>query len=122
MTWKTVLDLALKPKSHLGQDLDQYDIIFLAQNVSAVQLRPVCLLNSLYVRKGITPKYDLVKNDGQTFTCYLSVGELEATGCGQSKKKAKHTAAKSMMGQLNPMQQQSTQALQHFTGLNILHL
>merc|ERR1719273_1587252 len=70
---------------------------------------PVSLLQELYVRKGITPKYDLVQIEGAvhepTFKYRVSVGELIATGCGQSKKKAKHTAAKSMLDKLIALQQ-----------------
>jgi len=70
---------------------------------------PVSLLQELYVRKGITPKYDLVQIEGAvhepTFKYRVSVGELLATGCGQSKKKAKHTAAKQMLDKLIALQQ-----------------
>ena len=68
---------------------------------------PVSLLQELYVRKGITPKYDLVQIEGAvhepTFKYRVSVGDLIATGCGQSKKKAKHTAAKAMLDKLMTM-------------------
>merc|ERR1739838_394992 len=70
---------------------------------------PVSLLQELYVRRGITPKYDLVQIEGAvhepTFKYRVSVGELLATGCGQSKKKAKHTAAKQMLDKLIALQQ-----------------
>merc|ERR1712018_150388 len=70
---------------------------------------PVSLLQELYVRKGITPKYDLVQIEGAvhepTFKYRVTVGELVATGCGQSKKKAKHTAAKAMLDKLIALQQ-----------------
>ena len=69
------------------------------------------------MRRGVTPKYDLVQIEGQvhepTFkyrgklkyermlnfkwlirNLSVTVGEFVATGCGQSKKKAKHSAAK----------------------------
>ena len=74
---------------------------------------PVSLLQELYVRKGITPKYDLVQIEGAvhepTFKYRVTVGELVATGCGQSKKKAKHTAAKAMLDKLIAVNnQQST--------------
>ena len=76
---------------------------------------PVSLLQELYVRKGITPKYDLVQIEGAvhepTFKYRVTVGELVATGCGQSKKKAKHTAAKAMLDKLIAVNnQQSTTA------------
>jgi len=65
---------------------------------------PVSLLQELYVRRGITPKYDLVQIEGAvhepTFKYRVTVGEFVATGCGQSKKKAKHCAAKSILDKL----------------------
>ena len=78
-------------------------------NANSGPKTPVSLLQELYVRKGITPKYDLVQIEGAvhepTFKYRVSVGDLVATGCGQSKKKAKHTAAKSMLDKLIAMQQ-----------------
>ncbi|XP_023338419.1 RISC-loading complex subunit TARBP2 [Eurytemora carolleeae] len=65
---------------------------------------PVSLLQELYVRRGITPKYDLVQIEGAvhepTFKYRVTIGEFVATGCGQSKKKAKHSAAKSILDKL----------------------
>lgn len=65
---------------------------------------PVSLLQELYVRRGITPKYDLVQIEGAvhepTFKYRVTVGEFVATGCGQSKKKAKHCAAKAILDKL----------------------
>ena len=50
------------------------------------------------MRRGLTPKYDLVQIEGAvhepTFKYRVTIGEFVATGCGQSKKKAKHSAAK----------------------------
>ena len=68
---------------------------------------PVSLLQELYVRKGITPKYDLVQIEGAvhepTFKYRVTVGDLVSTGCGQSKKKAKHSAAKAMIEKLKAL-------------------
>lgn len=67
----------------------------------AMAKTPVSLLQELYVRRGITPKYDLVQIEGAvhepTFKYRVTVGEFVATGCGQSKKKAKHCAAKAVL-------------------------
>ena len=61
-------------------------------------------MQELYVKRGITPKYDLVQIEGAvhepTFKYRVTVGDFVATGCGQSKKKAKHTAAKSMLDKI----------------------
>ncbi len=79
----------------------------------SVPKTPVSLLQELYVRKGITPKYDLVQIEGAvhepTFKYRVTVGDLVATGSGQSKKKAKHTAAKSMLDRLRQTASQQQQ-------------
>jgi len=78
-------------------------------NLANVPKTPVSLLQELYVRKGITPKYDLVQIEGAvhepTFKYRVSVGEVVATGCGASKKKAKHEAAKNILTKLKAAQQ-----------------
>jgi len=69
---------------------------------------PVSLLQELYVRRGLTPKYDLVQIEGAvhepTFKYRVTIGEFVATGCGQSKKKAKHSAAKAILDKLKGAQ------------------
>ena len=47
----------------------------------------------------MTPKYDM-KTEGQAHKCRVKVSEFVATGCGQSKKKAKHSAAKAILDML----------------------
>ena len=73
---------------------------------------PVSILQELYVRKGITPKYDLVQIEGAvhepTFKYRVTVGDLVSTGCGQSKKKAKHSAAKAMIEKLKALSTSQT--------------
>eukprot|EP00092_Neocalanus_flemingeri_P038031 GFUD01041400.1.p1 GENE.GFUD01041400.1~~GFUD01041400.1.p1 ORF type:complete len:356 (-),score=137.13 GFUD01041400.1:30-1097(-) len=65
---------------------------------------PVSLLQELYVRCGQTPKYDLVQIEGAvhepTFKYRVTIGQFVATGSGQSKKKAKHSAAKAILDKL----------------------
>jgi len=62
---------------------------------------PVSLLQELCMRRGISPKYDLLQIEGQvhepTFVYRVTVGEYTASGSGQSKKKAKHAAAKAVL-------------------------
>jgi len=69
---------------------------------------PVSLLQELYVRRGLTPKYDLVQIEGAvhepTFKYRVTIGDFVATGCGQSKKKAKHSAAKAILDKLKGAQ------------------
>ena len=75
---------------------------------SAVPKTPVSLLQELYIRRGVTPKYDLVQIEGAvhepTFKYRVTVGEFVATGTGQSKKKAKHTAAKAVLEKIRQCQ------------------
>ena len=66
---------------------------------------PVSLLHELCLKRGIQPQFDLVQIEGAahkpTFKYRVSAGEFVATGCGQSKKQAKHTAAESMLDQIS---------------------
>lgn len=70
---------------------------------------PVSLLQEVYVRRGMTPQYDLVQVEGEvhqpTFKYRVTVGRTLATGCGHSKKKAKHCAAKIMLDKLKHLEQ-----------------
>ena len=71
---------------------------------------PVSLLNNLYMRQGLTPKYELVQTGlgiGD-FIYRVTIGELEAMGCGQSKRKAKHSAAKSILEKIKELEQLCT--------------
>lgn len=65
---------------------------------------PISLLQELCARRGITPKYDLLSIEGAvhepTFVYRVTVNEIIATGMGQSKKKAKHAAAKAVLDKL----------------------
>ncbi|XP_044160256.1 RISC-loading complex subunit tarbp2-like [Bufo gargarizans] len=58
---------------------------------------PISLLQEYGTRVGKTPVYDLLKAEGQAhqpnFTFRVSVGEINCTGQGPSKKAAKHKAA-----------------------------
>lgn len=62
---------------------------------------PVSLLQELCMRRGISPKYDLLQIEGAvhepTFVFRVTVGEFSANGSGQSKKKARHAAAKAVL-------------------------
>ncbi|XP_046651849.1 RISC-loading complex subunit tarbp2-like [Daphnia pulicaria] len=75
-----------------------------AEGMEGAAKTPVSLLQELYVKKGINPKYDLIQIEGAihepTFKYRVSVGELVAMGSGQSKKKAKHAAAKAVLDKI----------------------
>ena len=72
---------------------------------------PAALLQEFCVRKGIKLEYYELQKEGAdhepTFKYLVTVGELMATGSGQSKKMAKRAAAKAMLDKLNAEQQQS---------------
>ncbi|KAM8974925.1 RISC-loading complex subunit TARBP2 isoform 2-T2 [Pelodytes ibericus] len=62
---------------------------------------PISLLQEYGTRIGKTPVYDLLKAEGQAhqpnFTFRVSVGDINCTGQGPSKKSAKHKAAEVAM-------------------------
>ncbi|XP_013380589.1 RISC-loading complex subunit tarbp2-like [Lingula anatina] len=71
---------------------------------------PISLLQEICTKRGITPQYDLIANEGAvhepTFVFRASAGGFTGTGKGPSKKKAKHNAARAVLNQM--MGQSST--------------
>lgn len=65
---------------------------------------PISYLQELCTKRGITPTYDLIANEGAvhepTFVFKVTAGEFIGTGKGPSKKKAKHNAAMSVLKQM----------------------
>ncbi|UYV66142.1 TARBP2, partial [Cordylochernes scorpioides] len=65
---------------------------------------PISMLQELCARHDLTPDYKMVSVEGQvhqpTFIFRVAVGESSATASGQSKKKAKHAAARRVLEQL----------------------
>ncbi|XP_021375211.1 RISC-loading complex subunit tarbp2-like [Mizuhopecten yessoensis] len=65
---------------------------------------PISFLQELCTKRGITPQYDLLANEGAVhepvFIMRVTVGDIIATGKGTSKKKAKHAAAQSALNQI----------------------
>ncbi|XP_041097576.1 RISC-loading complex subunit tarbp2 isoform X2 [Polyodon spathula] len=65
---------------------------------------PISLLQEYGTRIGKTPVYDLLKAEGQAhqpnFTFRVTVGDINCTGQGPSKKAAKHKAAEASLKQL----------------------
>lgn len=65
---------------------------------------PISYLQELCTKRGITPQYDLVANEGAvhepTFIMRVTVGDISANGKGSSKKKAKHSAAQAALNQV----------------------
>jgi len=61
-------------------------------------------LQEICTKRGSTPQYDLVANEGAvhepTFVFKVTAGEFIGTGKGPSKKKAKHNAALSVLNQM----------------------
>lgn len=65
---------------------------------------PISFLQELCTKRGITPQYDLIANEGAvhepTFVFKVTAGEYVGTGKGTSKKKAKQNAALSVLNQM----------------------
>ncbi|XP_052805767.1 RISC-loading complex subunit tarbp2-like isoform X2 [Mya arenaria] len=66
---------------------------------------PISYLQELCTKRGITPQYDLIANEGAvhepTFIMRVTVGEIISSGKGSSKKKAKHCAAQNALNQIH---------------------
>jgi len=66
---------------------------------------PVGSLQERFQSRGITPQYKLVQAQGAshapTFSVKVILGDLSTTGSGNSKKQAKDTAARAMLGKLD---------------------
>lgn len=73
---------------------------------------PISYLQELCTKRGITPQYDLVANEGAVheplFVFKVTAGEYVGTGKGPSKKKAKHNAAVSVLTQMSGIANGST--------------
>ncbi|XP_035223630.1 interferon-inducible double-stranded RNA-dependent protein kinase activator A homolog isoform X1 [Stegodyphus dumicola] len=71
---------------------------------NAAQKTPISLLQELCAQQGMTPDYKLMSVEGAvhapTFMYRVQVNEVVATATGQSKKKAKHAAAKAVLERL----------------------
>ncbi|XP_063421940.1 protein Loquacious-like [Mytilus galloprovincialis] len=65
---------------------------------------PISYLQELCTRRGITPQYDLMANEGAVhepiFIMSVTVGDIVSTGKGSSKKKAKHAAAQAALNRI----------------------
>ncbi|XP_055925038.1 RISC-loading complex subunit tarbp2-like isoform X2 [Argiope bruennichi] len=68
---------------------------------NAAQKTPISLLQELCATNGINPDYQLMSVEGAvhapTFMYRVRVNDVVATATGQSKKKAKHAAAKAVL-------------------------
>jgi RISC-loading complex subunit TARBP2 len=80
---------------------------------------PISYLQELCTKRGITPQYDLIANEGAvhepTFVFKVTGGEFIGTGKGPSKKKAKHNAALSILTQMMGLANGQTQMVEDFS-------
>lgn len=72
-----------------------------ARNMAQYETNPIGALQERFQSRGIIPDYKFLNTDGAshcpTFTFQVSVGDITASGNGQTKKMAKQAAAKSML-------------------------
>jgi dsRNA-specific ribonuclease len=65
---------------------------------------PISLLQEICMKCHIQPIYEVLSTEGQihepTFVYKVSVGDINAVGKGTSKKRAKHTAALSILNEI----------------------
>jgi len=82
---------------------------------------PISFLQELCTKRGITPQYDLVSNEGAvhepSFVFKVSAGEFNGTGKGPSKKKAKHNAALSVLNQMTGLSNGHGQFIEDYSDL-----
>jgi len=82
---------------------------------------PISFLQELCTKRGITPQYDLVANEGAvhepTFVFKVTAGEFVGTGKGPSKKKAKHNAALSVLNQMTGLSNGQAQFVEDYSEL-----
>lgn len=88
-----------------GADLNSVNCPFQSDQGSAAnQKTPISVLQELCARSCLTPEYKLLSVEGAvhapTFMYRVQVGEAVANATGQSKKKAKHAAARSLLEKL----------------------
>jgi dsRNA-specific ribonuclease len=66
--------------------------------MSLYETNPVGALQERYQSRGILPSYQVVQFEGMshnpTFTYQVFIGDMAGTGSGNSKKQAKHAAAR----------------------------
>lgn len=78
--------------------------LLIRKMTNAAQKTPISLLQELCAQQGMTPDYKLVSVEGAvhapTFMYRVQVNDVVASATGQSKKKAKHAAAKAVLERL----------------------
>lgn len=66
--------------------------------------QPITLLQEICTRNGLTPDYQLLSTEGSvhepTFKIAVTVGDISAIASGQSKRKARHAAARDAIEKL----------------------
>lgn len=74
-------------------------------SMSTYETNPVGALQERFQSRGIVPTFEIIQSEGAshcpTFTFQVHVAEMTATGSGNSKKQAKHAAARAMLDKLD---------------------
>jgi hypothetical protein len=73
--------------------------------MSTYETNPVGALQERFQSRGINPVYQIIQAEGAshcpTFTFQVFIADLMASGSGNSKKQAKHAAARAMLDMLD---------------------
>jgi len=93
-----------------------------ANKMSQYDTNPVGALQERYQSRGILPFYRVVHFEGMShnpvFTYQVTIGEMTAIGTGNSKKQAKHAAARAMIDKLDGRTPAATPILPPNTNLD----
>ena len=84
---------------------NQVPVIAKSPKMSTYDTNPVGALQERYQSRGLTPTYQIIQAEGAshcpTFTFQVFIADLVASGSGNSKKQAKHAAARAMLDLLD---------------------
>ena len=99
--------------SILSAQIKNEEVVFRMSLISGKT--PVALLQEKCDKQGIVPQYNLLTVDDKMhpplFQYRVTVRQLTSTGCGQSKQKAKQSAAKALIGKLIDANKSDTENL-----------
>lgn len=91
--------------SHAGQGSLGPHISKALNKMSQYETNPVGALQERYQSRGVLPSYRVVQFEGMShnpvFTYQVTIGDMSTMGSGNSKKQAKHAAARAMLDKID---------------------